>query len=46
VQYFNSQESLILNTIEISEMPEVAIASAEDIADSGQRLGEILSIYL
>jgi hydrogenase-1 operon protein HyaF len=45
VQYYNSQETLILNTIEISKVPEVACASQEDIDDSAQRLNEILSIY-
>jgi rubredoxin len=38
VQYFNSQETLILNTIEISGVPEVACAAQEDIDDSAQRL--------
>jgi len=45
VQYFNSQETLILNTLEINTVPEVACASQEDIADSAIRLDEILSIY-
>ncbi len=45
VQYFNSQETLILNTLEISQVPEVACAADEDIEDSAQRLTEILSIY-
>ena len=45
VQYFNSQETLILNTLEISQVPEVACASQEDIDDSAERLNEILSIY-
>lgn len=45
VQYFNSQETLILNTLEISQVPDVACASQEDIEDSAQRLQEILSIY-
>lgn len=45
IQYFNSQETLILNTLEISEVPEVACASQEDIDDSAQRLNEILAIY-
>ena len=45
VQYFNSQDALILNTLEVSEMPNVACASAEDIADSEQRLREILQAY-
>lgn len=46
VQYFNSQDSLILNTLEISKVPAVACASQEDIDDSAERLDEILSIYL
>ncbi len=45
VQYFNSQETLILNTLEVSQVPEVARAAPEDLADSSQRLEEILSIY-
>ena len=45
VQYFNSQETLILNTLEISSVPEVACAAQEDISDSHHRLREILSIY-
>ena len=45
VQYYNSQDSLILNTIEISPVPDVACAASEDIADSAERLGEILEVY-
>ncbi len=45
VQYFNSQDTLILNTLEISKVPEVACASQEDIEDSANRLDEILNIY-
>jgi len=45
VQYFNSQDTLILNTIEISDVPEVACAAQEDIDDSAQRLLEILEVY-
>jgi len=45
IQYFNSQETLILNTLEINKVPEVAAASQEDIDDSASRLDEILSIY-
>ncbi|TVO59357.1 hydrogenase expression/formation protein [Denitromonas halophila] len=40
VQYFNSSDSLILNTIEVTELPDVAPAAAEDYADSIVRLGE------
>ncbi|OAI19043.1 hydrogenase expression protein HupH [Methylomonas koyamae] len=45
VRYFNSQDTLILNTLEVSDVPNVACASAEDIADSLQRLQEILQVY-
>lgn len=42
VQYFNSQDALILNTIEITDIPEVARAAAEDLVDSAERIGEVL----
>lgn len=45
IKYFNSQDALILNTIEIVDIPSVAIAAPEDIADSAERLHEILDIY-
>lgn len=44
VQYFNSMDTLILNTIEVSEVPEVAQASQEDYEDSIERLGEWLQV--
>lgn len=43
VQYFNSQDALILNTLEISDVPEVARASAEDLEDSASRLAEVIA---
>ncbi|MGR8935317.1 MAG: hydrogenase expression/formation protein [Gammaproteobacteria bacterium] len=45
VQYFNSQDILILNTLEVADVPGVACAAAEDIADSYQRLQEMLKVY-
>ncbi len=42
VQYFNSQDALILNTLEITDVPEVARAAAEDLQDSAERLAEVL----
>jgi hydrogenase-1 operon protein HyaF len=42
VQYFNSMQTLILNTIEVVDVPEVAIASADDLADSRERLAELV----
>lgn len=46
VQYFNSEDTLILNTLEVSDVPKVACASPEDINDSCGRLQEILKAYL
>ncbi len=45
VQYFNSDDTLILNTLEVSAVPSVACAAPEDLADSAVRLAEILAIY-
>jgi hydrogenase-1 operon protein HyaF len=42
VQYFNSMQTLILNTLEVVDVPEVAIASADDLADSRERLAELV----
>ncbi len=45
VQFFNSEDTLILNTIEISDVPEVACAAPEDIEASAERMAEILEVY-
>ena len=42
VQYFNNMQTLILNTIEVVELPEVAVAAAEDLAESHERLAELV----
>ncbi len=42
VQYFNSMNTLILNTIEVVGVPEVVVASAEDIDDTIERLAELV----
>jgi hydrogenase-1 operon protein HyaF len=42
VQYFNSMNTLILNTIEVVAVPEVALAAAEDLEDSRVRLAELV----
>lgn len=42
VQYFNSMQTLILNTLEITRVPEVALAAREDLVDSHERLVELL----
>jgi hydrogenase-1 operon protein HyaF len=43
VQYFNSMDHLILNTIEVATVPEVALAAPEDFTDSLERLDEWLA---
>jgi hydrogenase-1 operon protein HyaF len=42
VQYFNSMQTLILNTLEVVEVPEVAMAAADDLSDSRERMLELL----
>lgn len=42
VQYFNSMNTLILNTIEVVDVPEVAVAAMEDLDDTRERLAELI----
>ncbi|AWV02902.1 hydrogenase expression/formation protein [Burkholderia sp. JP2-270] len=42
IAYFNSQDTLILNTIEITDLPEVVQAAPEDIDDSHERLAQLI----
>jgi len=42
VQYFNNMNTLILNTVEVVDIPEVVKAAHEDIEDSLERLRELL----
>ncbi len=42
VQFFNSMDTLILDTFEVTQMPEVAVAAAEDLADSANRIDAVL----
>jgi hydrogenase-1 operon protein HyaF len=42
VSYFNSQDALILDTVEVTDLPEVACAAPEDLADSHERLADML----
>ncbi|NHN76960.1 hydrogenase expression/formation protein [Azotobacter chroococcum] len=41
VQYFNSTDRLILDTLEVTAIPQAACAAQEDIDDSAERLREI-----
>jgi hydrogenase-1 operon protein HyaF len=45
VRYFNSRDAVVLNTIEVVDVPSVACAAREDLADSAQRIGEVLEVY-
>lgn len=45
VRYYNSRDAVVLNTIEIVDIPSVACAAPEDLSDSAQRIGEILEVY-
>ncbi len=42
VQYFNNMQTLILNTIEVTVMPEVAIAAREDLLETRGRLADLV----
>lgn len=42
VQFFNSMDALILDTFEVTSMPEVAVAAPEDLSDSAERIREVL----
>ena len=46
VQYFNSTDQLILDTLEIVDIPAVACAAPEDLADSAERLTEIRDVLV
>ncbi len=40
--YYNSQDQVILNTIEVGPLPEVACAATDDLSDSVERLADVL----
>lgn len=42
VTYFNSTDIVILDTLEVCRVPEVACAAAQDLHDSAERLAEVL----
>ena len=42
VQYFNNMQTLILNTIEVVAMPEVAVAALEDLLETRERLADLV----
>lgn len=42
VQYFNNMQTLILNTIEVVALPEVALAAREDLVETHGRLADLV----
>lgn len=42
VVYYNSMDTVILNSVEVTDMPEVALAAVEDLQDTAQRLTEVM----
>lgn len=42
VQFFNSMDTLILDTFEVTDIPDVVVAAAEDLRDSGERIIEVM----
>lgn len=45
VRYFNSQDALILDTLEVTDLPEVVLAAPEDLADSLERFADIIQWF-
>lgn len=41
VQFFNSMDTLILDTFEVTDIPAVAVAATEDLSDSAERIREV-----
>ncbi len=42
VQYFNNMQTLLLNTLEVVQMPEVAVAAREDLIETSERLADLV----
>jgi hydrogenase-1 operon protein HyaF len=42
VQFYNSMDTLILDTFEVTAIPEVALAAPEDLADSAIRIRDVI----
>jgi hydrogenase-1 operon protein HyaF len=42
VVFYNSQDKAILNSVEVTDLPEVACAATEDLGDSLERLTDVL----
>ncbi len=42
VQYFNNMQTLLLNTLEVVQMPEAALAAREDLQETRERLADLV----
>lgn len=45
VRYFNPEGGLVLDTLEVASVPEVALAAREDREDAASRLAEVLEWF-
>ena len=45
VQFFNVADAILLDTIEVGDVPTVVIAAEEDFRDAAVRLREIEEAY-
>lgn len=45
VSYFNSDDSMILDVVEVGDVPEAALAAREDVADAAERLEQVIEAY-
>ncbi|EJW11485.1 Hydrogenase maturation factor HoxQ [Rhodovulum sp. PH10] len=45
VQYFNTSDAVVLDTLEIGDVPAAACAAAEDLRESAERLRQIEEAY-
>ncbi len=46
VQYMNASGAIILDTLEIGDVPGAALAAEQDFEDSAKRLAQIMAAYL
>ncbi|WP_404378774.1 hydrogenase expression/formation C-terminal domain-containing protein [Caenispirillum salinarum] len=45
LMYFNADDKMILHVLQVGDVPAAALAAQEDLADTAERLSEILGAY-
>ncbi|WP_142848340.1 hydrogenase expression/formation protein [Telmatospirillum sp. J64-1] len=45
ISYFNSDDKMILDVVEVGDIPAAALAAREDLADSADRLRQVIKAY-